>query len=103
LSMKVNETWDYEDFKGHYVSTSNHLRDLMARSPRTQVFVANGYYDLATPHFATEYTFSHMGLDESVRKNVHMEYYEAGHMMYVHQPSLERLAADLREFVTDTR
>jgi carboxypeptidase C (cathepsin A) len=103
LSMKVNEEWDYEDFKGHYVNTSNQLRDVMVRSPRTQVFVANGYYDLATPHLATEYTFSHMGLDESVRKNVRMEYYEAGHMMYVHKPSLERLAADLREFVADTR
>jgi carboxypeptidase C (cathepsin A) len=44
-----------------------------------------------------------MGLDESVRKNVRMEYYDAGHMMYVHKPSLERLAADLREFVNDTR
>ncbi|MDP9494457.1 MAG: peptidase S10 [Actinomycetota bacterium] len=103
LSMKVNEAWDYEDFKGHYVNTSDQLRDLMARSPRTKVFVANGFYDLATPHLATEYTFNHMGLDESVRKNVRMEYYEAGHMMYVHKPSLERLAADLREFVTDTR
>ena len=65
----------------------------MVRSPKTLVFVANGYYDLATPHFATEYTFNHMGLDESVRKNVRMEYYDAGHMMYVHKPSLERLAA----------
>jgi carboxypeptidase C (cathepsin A) len=103
MSMKVNEAWDYEDFKGHYVNTSNQLRDVLVRSPRTQVFVANGYYDLATPHLATEYTFSHMGLDESVRKNVRMEYYDAGHMMYVHKPSLERLAAGLREFVTATR
>ncbi|HEY6629181.1 MAG TPA: peptidase S10 [Acidimicrobiia bacterium] len=103
LSMKVHEAWDYEDFKGHYVNTSDQLREVMVRSPKTLVFVANGYYDLATPHFATEYTFSHMGLDESVRKNVRMEYYDAGHMMYVHKPSLERLAADLREFVNDTR
>jgi carboxypeptidase C (cathepsin A) len=103
VSMKVNEAWDYEDFKGHYVNTSDQLRDVLARSPRTQVFVANGYFDLATPHFAAEYTFSHMGLDEAVRKNVRMEYYDAGHMMYVHKPSLERLAADLREFVADTR
>jgi carboxypeptidase C (cathepsin A) len=103
MSMKVHEAWDYEDFKGHYVNTADQLRDVMARSPRTQVFVANGYYDLATPHLATEYTFSHMGLDESVRKNVRMEYYDAGHMMYVHKPSRERLAADLREFIADTR
>ncbi len=65
--------------------------------------MANGYYDLATPHFATEHTFDHMGLDPSVRDNIRMEYYEAGHMMYVHQPSLVALAGHLREFVTQSR
>jgi carboxypeptidase C (cathepsin A) len=64
-----------------------------------KVFVANGYFDLATPHLASEYTFSHMGLDPEIRKNVTMEYYEAGHMMYVHKPSLKKLARDMREFV----
>ena len=103
MSMKVNEAWDYESFKNRYVDTSEKLRDLLSRAPRTQVLVANGYFDLATPHFATEYTFSHMGLDESLQKNVSMEYFEAGHMMYVHKPSRERLAAQLREFVEATR
>jgi carboxypeptidase C (cathepsin A) len=99
LSMEVNETWDYEEFKGRYVNTSESLRDLLARSPRTRVFVANGYYDLATPHFATEHTFAHMGLDPSVAGHVRMENYEAGHMMYVHRPSLEAMAGHLREFI----
>jgi len=103
MSMKVNERWDFEDFKNRYVDTSEMMRELMSRSKTTQVFVANGYYDLATPHFATEYTFSHMGLDPEVSGNVRMEYYEAGHMMYVHEPSLVALAAHLREFVTATR
>ena len=103
MSMKVNERWNYEDFKNRYVDTSEKMRELMSRSNGTKVFVANGYYDLATPHFATEYTFSHMGLDPEVRGNVRMEYYEAGHMMYVHQPSLERLASHLREFVEETQ
>ena len=102
MSMKVNERWNYEDFKNRYVDTSEMMRELMSRSPGTKVLVANGYYDLATPHFATEYTFSHMGLDASVRDNVRMEYYEAGHMMYVHEPSLVRLARHIREFVTET-
>jgi carboxypeptidase C (cathepsin A) len=103
MSMKVNEAWDYEDFKNRYVDTSEKLRDLLSRAPQTRVLVANGYFDLATPHFATEYTFSHMGLDESLQKNVQMEYFEAGHMMYAHKPSRERLAAQLREFVEGTR
>ena len=103
MSMKVNERWNMEDFKNRYVDTSEKMRELMSRSPGTKVFVANGYFDLATPHFATEYTFSHMGLDPETRENVRMEYYEAGHMMYVHVPSLERLADHMREFVKDTK
>ena len=102
MGMQVWENWDYEDFKGRYVDTSERMRELMSRSAGTKVFVANGYYDLATPHFATEYTLSHMGLDPEVRKNVQMEYYEAGHMMYVHDESMAKLATDLREFVSST-
>lgn len=99
LSMEVNQRWDYEDFKNRYVDTSEDLRSVMSRSQRMKVFVANGYYDLATPHLASEYTFSHMGLDPEIRKNIQMEYYEAGHMMYVHKPSLEKLAGDMRGFI----
>jgi carboxypeptidase C (cathepsin A) len=102
MSMEVNKAWDYEDFKGRYVDTSESLREVLSRSRGTKVLVANGYYDLATPHFATEYTLSHMGLDPEVRENVELTYYEAGHMMYIHQPSLKQLASDLREFVGET-
>ncbi|HEX6287247.1 MAG TPA: peptidase S10 [Acidimicrobiia bacterium] len=102
MGPNVWKNWDYEDFKGRYVDTSENFRELLSRSRGTKVLVANGYYDLATPHFATEYTFSHMGLDPEVRENVALTYYEAGHMMYVHKPSLEQLATDLREFVTTT-
>lgn len=102
MSAEVLQKWDYEDFKNQYVDTSEALREVMSRSRGTKVFVANGYYDLATPYFATEYTFSHMGLDPEVRPNVSMEYYEAGHMMYVHLKSLDRLAGHLRDFVKQT-
>jgi carboxypeptidase C (cathepsin A) len=102
LSMEINQRWDYEEFKNHYVETSEKLREAMSRTQSMKVFVANGYFDLATPHLAAEYTFSHMGLEPDVRNNVRMEYYEAGHMMYVHEPSLKKLAADLREFVSES-
>lgn len=102
LSMEVNQRWDYEDFKNQYVETSEKLREAMSRSQKMKVFVANGYFDLATPHMAAEYTISHMGLDPEIRKNVQMEYYEAGHMMYVHEPSLVKLAGDMRKFVEES-
>jgi carboxypeptidase C (cathepsin A) len=100
MNEKVWQNWDYEDFKNAYVDVSETLREVMSRNPFMKVFVANGYLDLATPHFATEYTVSHMGLDPEVRPNLTMAYYEAGHMMYVHQPSLAALAADLRAFIS---
>jgi carboxypeptidase C (cathepsin A) len=60
--------------------------------------VANGYYDLATPYFATEYTFSHLGLDSDLQANITMAYYEAGHMMYIRLESLAKLKRDLVDF-----
>jgi len=99
ISEKVYEAWDYEEFKNAHVDVSEALRETMSRNPSLRVFVANGYYDLATPHFATEYTFGHLGLDRSLRGNVELAYYEAGHMMYVHRPSRERLAADVKSFI----
>jgi len=75
------------------------LRQAMSTNPHLKVFVANGYYDLATPYFATEYVFNHLGLDESLRDNVSIGYYEAGHMMYIHLPALEALKKDLAEFL----
>jgi carboxypeptidase C (cathepsin A) len=101
LSADTWQNWDYEDFKNAYVDVSETLRNTMTRTKFMKVFVANGYLDLATPYFATEFTFNHLGLDESMQANVKMRYYEAGHMMYVHIPSLEKLAADMREFVND--
>ena len=71
----------------------------MTQNPFLKVFIANGYYDLATPYFATDYTVAHLGLDPSLHGNVSMAYYEAGHMMYIHIPLLKRLKDDLTHFI----
>ncbi|HXF86595.1 MAG TPA: hypothetical protein VNK49_14535 [Anaerolineales bacterium] len=91
--------WSYAAFENRYVNVAETMRQAMTYNPHLKVFVANGYYDLGTPYFATEYTFSHLGLHESLQKNVHMEYYEAGHMMYIHMPSLRKMKADLAKFI----
>ena len=64
--------------------------------------VCSGYYDLATPHFATEYTFNHLGLDRRLAGNVTTAHYEAGHMMYVHRPSMEKYREDLVGFIRES-
>jgi len=73
----------------------------MTYNPFLKVFVANGYYDLATPYLATEYTFDHLGIDAELQKNISMGYYEAGHMMYIHEPSLVKIKEDLAAFIDD--
>ena len=91
--------WSYADFENQYVNVGETLRAAMTHNPYLKLFVANGYYDLATPYFATEYTFNHLGLDADLRKNISMEYYDAGHMMYIHIPSLRQMKIDLSEFI----
>jgi carboxypeptidase C (cathepsin A) len=85
--------------KIQHVYVGETLRHAMSINPHLKVFIANGYYDLATPYFATEYVFGHLGLDESLRGNLSMAYYEAGHMMYIHLPALEQMKQDLAEFI----
>jgi carboxypeptidase C (cathepsin A) len=101
LTERVNP-WDYEEFKNAYVDVSETLREAMSRNRFMRVFIANGYYDLATPHFATEHTLAHLGLDAELAGNVEMAYYEGGHMMYVHLGELGAMAEDIRRFVTET-
>jgi carboxypeptidase C (cathepsin A) len=95
------QPWDYSKFQNQYVNVADSLRQAMTRNPYLKVFVANGYYDLATPYLATEYTFNHLGLDPTLQDHISMAYYEAGHMMYTHAPSLAKLKADLAAFMAE--
>lgn len=93
------ETWDYSSHQNQYVNVAETLRSAMSKNPFLRVLVANGYYDLATPYFATEYTFHHLALDATLQRNIVMTYYAAGHMMYLHEPSLIQLSEDLHAFI----
>ena len=79
-----------------YVNVSPWLERAMRQNRDLRVLATNGIYDLATPFFATEMTFNRPGYDQ---ERVELTYYPAGHMMYLHQPSIEQLAEDLRDFV----
>ena len=69
-------------------NTGEDLANLMAKDPQLRILVLNGYYDLATAFFATEFSFDHLNLDKTVKKNVMMKYFESGHMMYTDPASL---------------
>lgn len=104
FSFDVNDGWDWatgNSLKG-YPCTADDLRTTLIHNPHLQVIVANGYYDLATPFFAAEYSVDHLGLDPALQDNITLTYYESGHMMYLHPPSRAKLRADLVEFYDDT-
>ena len=90
------QPWSYRNVENTYLDTGVMLKNALVRNPFMKVWVANGYYDLATPYFATDWTFRHMNLPPAVRGNVTQTYYPAGHMMYTHLDSLQKLKTDFR-------
>ena len=97
LTGKV-QPWNYDRFRNRYVSAAETLRNAITTNPYLKVFAACGYYDLATPFHAMEYTRDHLQLPPELQGNFTTGYYEGGHMMYIHEPSLKKLREDLLEF-----
>src|ERR1700744_590818 len=105
---KVNESWDWKhkgpgrgrDMQLPYVAGD--LADAMRKNPKLKVFSANGYFDLATPFFSTEYDLDHMNLEPALRSNVEFGYYPAGHMIYLNVEALKEFREDMNRFYTET-
>ncbi len=95
--------WSYDDFQNRYLNLADTLRGAMARNPFLKVFVANGYYDFATPFGGTEHTVSHIGFEPTYRERIELAYYDAGHMMYIRPSEQKKLKQDLARFITSTR
>jgi carboxypeptidase C (cathepsin A) len=96
--------WTHRTEQGEQpiVNSGVDLADTLIKDPNLRVLVLNGYYDLATPFSATEYVMMHLGVPPEVGTHVQMKYYEAGHMMYVHPPSLAKMKRDLDAFIDST-
>ena len=88
INGDVNQNWDYTRksvFAWLAPTTSPDLQEALTTNPRLRVFVGAGYFDMATPFGAAEWTFSHMGLAPELRAHVTFGYYESGHMVYMNQ------------------
>jgi carboxypeptidase C (cathepsin A) len=93
--------WDYgAGGNNRFAETADALRQAFAKNPYMRVYIGSGYYDLATPYFATEYTFSHMGLPAKYKAQITTKMFPAGHMFYSYKPSLVELSKDIAAFVT---
>jgi carboxypeptidase C (cathepsin A) len=105
ISEEAEPAWDWKHKVGEnfgFPGSPNVEGDLiqaMLTNPHLQVEVENGLYDLATPFVATEYTMEHLLLPEKLQKNIHLQYYDAGHMMYLHDEDLAKLKANVAAFI----
>ncbi|WP_445385348.1 S10 family peptidase [Robiginitalea sp. IMCC44478] len=84
------------------VSTLPDMTSAMNRNPNLKILILNGYYDLATVFYGVEHSINHMGLKPELKQNIIMKYYEAGHMMYTHPPSMEQFKTDVDAFIDQT-
>jgi carboxypeptidase C (cathepsin A) len=94
------QPWSYKEFEGRAVSVVGKLSAAMRANPHLRVHVACGYHDGATPYFAAEQVLAALPIPDELRDRIEVRYYEAGHMMYVHEPSRLQQSADLAAFVT---
>jgi len=104
LGEGITSPWEWgpSSSRAGFPDTSDDLRSALSKNSFMKLFVASGYFDLATPYFATEYTLTHLGLDTKLRGNIHTAEYESGHMVYIDLKSLEKLKADVGGFLDNT-
>jgi carboxypeptidase C (cathepsin A) len=93
------DEWDWGVQRGGFPDTARSLKDAFDKNPFMKLFVGSGYFDLATPYFATQYTLNHMNLDQAQHAKVSLGYYGAGHMMYIQDSSLAELKKDVGAFI----
>jgi len=106
LSRDANRAWDWKRAEGGqnygFPGSPNVEQDLveaLVTNPHLHVEVENGLYDLATPFLATEYTMTHLELPENLQKNIKLQYYDAGHMMYLREADLAKLKTNVATFL----
>jgi len=101
LGMGVNREWNWGSAGQGFPNTAEALREAFVKNNYMKLFVASGWFDLATPYYATQYTLAHLALPANLRSNITTGYYDSGHMMYLHDQSLAHLKQDVSAFITN--
>jgi carboxypeptidase C (cathepsin A) len=84
------------------INTGIDMAEAMSKDPNMKVLILNGIYDIATVFYGVEHSINHLGLTKEIKENILMKYYEAGHMMYTHPPSMAQFKKDVSDFIKDT-
>ena len=98
LSIRANRSWKWGSAAEGYVNVAETLGLAMSENRSLKVFIASGYYDLDTAYFAAKYIVNHLNIDPALQGNITLAYYDAGHQMYTHLPSLKKLSREVAEF-----
>jgi len=99
LDLTVNQDWKYQrGTDPSAVSVVADLQSVIVQNPSLHVLSANGYFDLATGFYGTEYLLNHMGLDAGQRKRLHYAYFNSGHEVYLNHDALVQFKAELVRF-----
>lgn len=91
--------WEWGSAEEGFADTASALRQAITKNPYMKVLVMEGYYDLATPYYAANYTMDHLDLPPNLRSNISFSTYDAGHMVYIDTPSLAKFSRDLTAFI----
>jgi carboxypeptidase C (cathepsin A) len=95
----VFQKWEWGSAVEGFPSTAGGLRSAMIKNPYMKILVMEGYYDLATPFAAADWTMDHLDLDSKYRQNVSYATYNSGHMVYIDRAEHDKMKKDLVQFM----
>ena len=93
------QSWEWGNAVEGFPSTAGSLRSAMIKNPYMKILVMEGYYDLATPFTAANWTMEHLNLSPQFRQNISYSTYNAGHMVYIDRAEHDKMKKDLVDFM----